>query len=190
MTMGTTTNFGLPFPEGSDLVIGGDDAIQALAESLDARLSYSSAVAQIEPAESASVAPTSAVDFPGAQPLMSGFSYSGGVLTYSGPARVFVIVAELDMVVVPAGNQTSMSFARLLQNGVSPIARALDYTIVEELGADDRQGLAERGVTHRLVTVGLLGSGNTLQVEVSSTPSGATVSTCSLRVYPIGPQGV
>lgn len=33
--MGTTTNLALPYPEGSDFVIDGDDAIQALAEALD-----------------------------------------------------------------------------------------------------------------------------------------------------------
>lgn len=34
--MGSTTNLALPYPEGTDFVIDGDDAIQALAEAADA----------------------------------------------------------------------------------------------------------------------------------------------------------
>ena len=36
--MGTTPNRGFPYPEGTDFVASGDDAIQALAEAVDDRL--------------------------------------------------------------------------------------------------------------------------------------------------------
>ena len=47
--MGTTTN-GLPWPEGTDRVADGDDAIRALAESIDGKLLLSGDTGWLTPA--------------------------------------------------------------------------------------------------------------------------------------------
>jgi hypothetical protein len=173
--MGTTTNYGLPYPEGTDFVIAGDDAMQALAEAVDDRLYTGSTVAQIEPAESPSSTGAD-VDFNGTQTVMNGFSYSTGLLTYLGPARTFMIAAEVE--ILNGGATTAEQVATLFVSGVG-VAGSTDRI-------DSASTVTERRHTHRLVIPRTLSYGDTVKVSTTATPAGS-IGVASLSVYPIGP---
>lgn len=178
--MGTTPTFGLPYPDGTDLVVQGDDAIQALAEAIEAR--WAPAVAQINLANNGSTIGGSltTVAFPGTVAFMEDFSYSAGVLTYLGPLRLFNVSTSVAISIPAAGANSLVSQIQLWQSGVS-IEQA-------ELRVDTASGgvLAATYHTHRIATPTQLSAGDTLQVRAASSPNGVCGSV-SLRVFPIGP---
>lgn len=176
-----TSTYGLPYPDGSNLVMEGDDAMQALAEALDDRLA-SSAVAHIERATngSAITAAPVTINHVGATTYMAGFNYSAGVLTYLGPLRLFIATTQVEIENGnPAGATGIESSVQLVQSGVSVEG---SYDRVTATAAT----LERRNVTHRISLPVQLNTGDTLAVTAACTPNG-TAGLTSLRVYPIGP---
>lgn len=179
--MATTPIYGLPYPAGTDKILEGDDAMQALALAVEDRIRSSSGVAQLELANNGSTLTASAVTINhlGAQTFMAGFSYAGGVLTYAGPLRLFIVATEVEVQVASAGTIAIESAVYLLRNGVS-IAGSFDDIQIPTATLEGRQ------VVHRITTPVQLTTGDTLGVTASCSPNG-TAGLTGLRVYPIGP---
>lgn len=181
--MGTTPALALPYPEPSDLLRNDAAATRALAERLAAILDPAPA-AQIERATSGVALPASTpttVTFPGAQTLMQDFTYAGGVLTYTGPSRLFLISVEVEVQQGHAGGNEYASTVEVFHAGAS-IAGSHD-----QIGTSTSDLVSRRRV-HRLTVPGILGSGQT--IHVNATASGGTtqtLGTTGLRVYPVGP---
>lgn len=184
--MGTTPILGLPYPEPTDRLRNDAAATRALAEATEARLTADHR-AQIAHADSATTTPGSgtpaAVDFPGVQEFMSGFSYAGGTLTYSGPLRLFLVSVEVQVRMTRAGAATPSltSFVDLVVSGAS-VGSSRDEISVS--GAE--QHLDGRDVIHRVTVPVSLSSGDTVAVGASTNHPGVVGQT-ALRIYPIGP---
>ncbi len=182
--MGTTSTYGLRWPEPTGRVFDGAAAMRALAEDVDDRNTPVGGV-QIAPANSGVALTTAAavVTFPGTQEVMAaGFAYAAGVITYTGPTRPFIVSAEVVVrAVAPAGGGAGfVSDLTLVDNGGAVVAASTDQLTLEDTLYTDRWH------THRLVAPVLLGAGNTLKVMGTMSPDGAARTT-ALRVYPIGP---
>lgn len=181
--MGTTSTYGLPYPEGGDLVIGGDDAIQALAEAVEARM-YASPIAYVALTDHGGALD----DVDGAIVLtgavsMSGFTFDGTTLTYTGGSCLFLVAAQVDISITDA-DPSKRSHASIVHNfnTSAPPVTSFDVTIY------DAPGVA-RHCTHNLVVPLALEPGNTLQVHAWADPAGV-LGDVGLRVYPIGPPAV
>ncbi len=99
MTVTKTPNLSLPFPEGNELVIGGDDAIERLARGID-RLFESAHFAMWEDAVTAQ-AIDGALTFPLALSTASGhFTDTGDSITYTGPSRDFILTADVGLAAI------------------------------------------------------------------------------------------
>lgn len=182
--MGTTTHLGLPYPEGTDLLISGDDAIQALAENLDTSLNPLGAFIVMDRASSgAAIGGTLVViPIPGTPLGLVGFTYDSGVFTYTGTKdRTFMIDVEVEITNGAGGGTTSAeSSLTMFFNGTADIAGSYDR--VQHTSAT----LEQRATVHRITTPVQLAPGNTFHVSGSCSPAG-TVGTVGVRAYPIGP---
>jgi hypothetical protein len=182
--MGTTPNLDLPYPEGTDLVIGGDDAIQALAEALDASLNPNSALIVMERANSGAALGSTpvAIPIPGTALGLVGFTYDSGVFTYTGAkSRTFMIDVEVQITNGSGGGTVSAeSTLTMYVNGSTAIAGSYDK--VQHTGTTVEQ----RSTSHRITTPAQLATGNTFHVSGSCSPAG-TIGVVGVRVYPIGP---
>lgn len=179
--MGTTAIYGLPYPDGTDLVIQGDDAIQALAEAVEDTIYGGTTFAQIAPADSSSATPSTAVLFPGTA-TMTGFTYTtggGGALTYDGPPRLFIIYVSVELEASP-GTPVSATSIDVKVEGVA-IAGSND-----DIEVDAGSTIASRQVTHSVSVPTTLDTGDVITVGASTSIAG-TVGLTSIRVYPIGP---
>lgn len=182
--MGTTTNLDLPYPEGTDLVIGGDDAIQALAEELDTRLNPNSTLIVMDRANSGGAlgGTLTLIPIPGTPLGLAGFTYDSGVFTYTGTkTRTFIIDVEVEITNGAGGGTTSAeSSLTLFANGSLDVAGSYDR--VQHTSTT----LEARSVVHRITTPVQLDPGYTFHVSGSCSPAG-TVGVVGVRVYPIGP---
>lgn len=175
--MGTTTNYGLPYPEATDLVIQGDDAIQALAEAVDSKLEWSPAAIFPRTESPAAVGSTAAVAW-GSAALLAGFTYDTPTLTYTAaPQRLFIVDAEVSITISGAASLGSYVELRLNGNGFAASEDVIDI---------DGATMGVRRVTHRISTPVRLSMGDDLDVTASAGPAGV-LGMVGLRVYPIGP---
>lgn len=189
MTSTTTGGLGLPYPDGTDLVIGGDDAIEALAVAVEARL-RAPGVAQIEEANVGTGLAAGAllIGFPGAVTYMDGFAWDGSTLTYQGATRLFVVYAQVEIKSGPGAAQEAVSsLVELRRNYVADaFASSYDEVIVPQ-HAEDPTSTVIRRYVHTLCVPVQLESGNTLQVFAGASAAGSSVGVGALRVFPIGP---
>lgn len=183
--MGTTSEFALPYPEGSGLVIQGDDAIQALAEAVEAKIRWDDGILQIEPADSASTANGDPVVFPGTQSLTAGFTAGSGYVTYSGPLRLFHVYAEVAITTAGTNLAHVSSTLILRYNGVTDIAGSYDDLVSQTSGPVGT--IQTRTVVHKISVPAALSPGDSLAVHAFSTPSSGAIGNTSMRIYPIGP---
>lgn len=185
--MGTTTNHALPYPEPADRARNGSVAVRALAEAADARLPHIATTAiQINEADSASTADGNPIAFPGTAALLAGFTWDGATLTYQpadGLARSFVAAFAVEVDVSGADVTEMSSYLGLQFNGTT-IATSYDRVVSAAPGGT----LDRRIVVHRITTPVAMGTGDTLRCVATSTPAGAAIGVCSIRVYPIGPR--
>lgn len=175
--MGTTSRFGLPYPEGNGLVIQGDDAIQALAEAVDADLG---AVADAPPAWcNGSAEPFVAI---GAGitvelPVGDGSGHfttpGGGFIQYTGPTRLFWFSATVTIDTLTVGRQI-----------VSLYHESTPMIITNEL---DDSG-ADR--THVLTCALVLNNGESFHIDAHAHSGDGTVETIRWFIASVGPAGV
>ncbi len=116
MTVNKTPNLGLPFPQGNELVIGGDDAIERLATAVD-RVFENAHCAMWDTA-----VPAQAIDgglvFPLVLSAASGhFTDTGDSITYTGPSRHFALFADVTLSSTAAGAGPYQYSAALRING-------------------------------------------------------------------------
>ena len=177
--MGTTPNLDLPYPEGTDLVVNGDDAIEALAAAVDYALALD-AFMTVMPAESTkAVGGETNVDFPGTAGS-SGFTRDGDGFVYNGPAtRYFLISASVE--VENNGPATSMSSTVLVYHNGTQIMGSHD------LVANTSATLAGRRVAHTVTVPQPLAAGDRIDVNALASPAGGLGIT-AIRIYPIGPK--
>jgi hypothetical protein len=170
--MGTTINHGLPYPEGTDLVISGDDAIQALAEAVDAKLEWVTAAAFAHAsAGSQAVSTDTVIHFPGTQSL-TGFAYDGaGGLHYTGGLRPFLIAVSVTI------NNT----------GTDPESRIeVRVNNVTIMGSESKTVGTAQTTTHTISVPCFLESGDVISIVANAAPAGVTSGANALRVFPIG----
>lgn len=177
--MGTTAHLALPYPEGADLVIAGDDAIQALAEAVDSRIEYSSYVSVGNGESGQSGSGTMVVDFFGPQNIL-GWSTDGYLFTYNGTGgRYFMVAAHVEVDSAPGG-VTAASAAYLHQDGVEVCSS------YDEISVDAGSSINRRRIVHHLTSPVYVSPGQF--ISVTCAPSGtASLGVTSLRIYPIGP---
>lgn len=173
--MGTTPNLNLPYPEPTDRARNGSVAIRALAEAVDTRLDIDGAV--IGYGDS----PTTTGDLalPGAVLLMDGFTFDGGSLTRTGPARTFIYYVEAEITVAPASAAPSLTATLVALFNGTQFAGATDRV--------DADTITGRKVVLSLAAPVRMAPGDTIKAVVSGTGGTVTVGQCTLRVYPIGP---
>jgi hypothetical protein len=140
--MGTTPNLGFPFPEGGDLVIGGDDAIEALAAAVDAYLTAALAVKYLTATGAAGDVPAGGGFFgmQYAANTAEGFTTSDFITyTYTGPPRIFridagatlsndtTVVASQELQLLTSGGvaQRTRAFAEVAGLHVSYVAQLI-----------------------------------------------------------------
>lgn len=181
--MGTTPNLDLPYPESTDLVIQGDDAIQALAEKLDDvhALDAYAAVRIGESSLTVSGSPTQ-VDWPGTEFGVAGFTRVGGGFVYGGPTRAFLIAASVQ-VEVGGPNMSQIASGVVVRVDEVEVLGSFDSisSIVGGTGT-----MQSRGVAHSVTVPVTLAAGSTVDVIATSTPNGSLGLT-SIHIYPIGP---
>ena len=159
--MGTTANLDLPYPEGTDLVISGDDAMQALAEAVDAYLTPQWASCVDDDATPATPAgDVAAYD----TVLTSGhFAHAAGVLTYTGAAPRWFLV-PLGALLSISGPFPGSRMA-LVHNGFAAVNSRTDSTFH----------------THSISVPVLVSPGETLAAQYSQTNAGAGTGEASER---------
>lgn len=178
--MGTTPALALPYPEGAtDKVRNGASAMQMLAEGVEDALRPGAGLV-IERAESpAAAGATAVVDFPGTQPLVSDFTYSGGTVTYTGPdGRLVLVEAEVE-VIHGSGSAAVSSTVEVRFNGGAFAGSHDDVGLTSGT-------LGSRSKVHRITTALTLQPGETIDVVASASPAG-TLGKVGLRVHAIGP---
>lgn len=179
--MGTTTYLELPYPEGTDLVIGGDDAIQALAEKVEERLYPDASVTVGVNDSSKAVGGATAVDFSGPA-SMGGFTVNAGneVFTYTGDdSRFFMVCASVEIDNGAGGGTTSIESTVYLQHNGANVLTSLDF--VQATAAT----LTRRRFVHNLTLPMQMSPGETVGVTAYASPAGS-VGVTSLRIYPVG----
>lgn len=177
--MGTTPAYGLPYPEGTDLVIAGDDAIQALAERLEALLVP--AYGHTDPAASATqngIVGGTVATFAGWLSNTGQFSFegAGATIRYTGPSRWFHV--DIEMAYSTAGGVSGGASAGLYQEGVL-VAKAEQSILVGGATA------ALWGML-RVSTTCRLSNGHALQVLLAGGAGGASFGDKRARITSIG----
>lgn len=96
MTTSHTANLDLPYPEGDEYVIGGDDAIEALAKAVDTVLVASYFDSTLADGSAAYVhgGGHATVTLNGPLNNSADFTYAAGVVTYTGPRRAYLITGS------------------------------------------------------------------------------------------------
>lgn len=185
--MGTTPRLSLPYPEGSDLVIQGDDAIQALAETIDARHDLAAVVigygvdGQAIPADTPWTA-----EFPGGPLIMDTFSYSAGAITYNGATRNFIVCAEVEVTSsTPGGSSGSYSTVSMWLNNTTQVALSSDN--IQHGGFPESEDITGRTVMHRITLPVALTVGTFITFRATAGPAAGSIGTTMVRIYPIGP---
>lgn len=177
--MGTTAVFGWPYPDPTDDLANDAAATQVALDAIEATLRPTAGLVISRADSPAAAGATAVVDFPGSQPLVSDFTYSAGVATYTGPGpRLFNVEAEVE-VIVGSGSPSVSSTVEVRANGGA------------FAGSHDDVGLTSgtlggRSVVHRISTVLALDTGNTIDVTAAASPAGS-LGYCGLRIHPVGP---
>ena len=189
--MGTTAVYDLPYPDGSSLVIEGDDAMQALAEATEATIAgvvqdTQAALAwdgglTILPGESAgSVGAFVNVDFPGTVAGLGAFSRTGDYFTYTGVSgRAFLVQVSVEVETGGGPHAGVNSQVDVLQASVT---LASSYDEVSMSAAT----INTRSVVHTLTVPVVLTNGQTISVNAAASPA-AALGVTSIRIYPMGP---
>lgn len=170
------TPLGLGYPEPTDLLTNAHASIRTLAEGVDSIISPDSAT--IQPAESpGSVGGATTVDFPGAQAL-GHFTYSAGVLTYTGPRpRQFMVATSVE--IEQGGSAVIDSVVEVVVNGVSVMG---SYDLIDLAPTV----LNVRKRVHTIAVPVQLAPGDTVAAVANANPAG-TLGVTALRVWAIGP---
>lgn len=182
MTTSTTTNYGHPYPEDDEYVIGGDDAIEALAKHLDAVHAYDHSVTldSGESAKSAGAGVAIAVDFPGTDRGVYGFATDRETFNYQGGGhRMFLVSAHVEVEVASAGSAVMRSTAYLFHDGLEVCSSS------EETATTDAT-LTRHKVVHHLVAPVFLANGGTVNVTANGTGGAVALGLTSIRIYPVG----
>lgn len=181
--MGVTPKFGLPYPEPTDLLRNVATAIRVLAETIGDRLDPNSDGAVIGLAESPSTftaGGATAVNLPGGQHIMAGFTFDGVTLTRTGPARTFTVHGQAGVSISSPGTSSLSTFLQILGNG-SEFASSSDQLAVAA------ETLTGREVVHTVTSSVRLVPGDTISLRAGGSHAGG-VTSCALRVYPVGPR--
>lgn len=169
--MGTTPNLGIPYPEDTDLVIQGDDAMQAIAEKLDTVLdpAWCSGAQETPAFIGSGITVALPIDFGSEH-----FSIPGpGLIQYTGPTRLFWFSLTVTIGTDTAGRQV----VELFHND----------TIV--LRTNQLQSGGFDG-THVLTRVLGLSSGDEIQANAYAIgASGGVVETTYVSIASVGPAG-
>lgn len=168
--MGTTSDYGFPYPEGTDLLVGGDDAIQALAEAVNDRFQpiYGYNVL------AAVLGTTGGLNEPSAPAGSSHFTKSGvSEIYYAGPTRPFHIHMQLEIYHASAPFDVEIY---INHNGIK-------YGITEVSAAQGAGGLARVAPTVDLIMS--LDSGDYLQFGCAFSTS-VNIARGRYRILPIG----
>lgn len=180
--MPNTPNHQLPYPDDEEWLNAGAYAVEQLATRLDtildtntdtvviARTSWNAALGGLPVV----------LDFPGAELALVGFSRSGGIFTRTGPTRVFMVEAEVEIESGAGGGTTSVSSTVEVRANGSAFTGSHDHVALTT------PELQVRRVTHRITTPARLAAGDTISVAAFASPTG-TVGVCGLRIYPVGP---
>lgn len=176
--MGTTTIFDLPYPEGSDDVIEGDDAMQALAERIEVLLTPAYAVA---PAASSSlqtgITSATAATFAGLTGTGEFTLESGSTIRYTGPTRWFLVDFEVEA--LAAGSTNTLTSAALAHDGTTIATSKLAVLI-------GGGGTSAPTAVLRITTPVLLASGQALQLFVTGNGAGAGFDKKQFRITSMG----
>lgn len=182
--MGSTPVYGLPYPDGTDLVIEGDDALQALALAVeDMHEIEAVAIDEADTGVAVAAGLTAGITFPGTQLDLSGFTYSSGTgeFTRTGAARLYIVSAQVEIF---NNSPSAPSFLTevWVQAGGTVRARSSDYLLTiapAEIG--------QRIFTHNICVPVFLGAGTVFNVAATSTDA-YTIKRTRISVYPIGPR--
>ncbi len=173
MTVLKTPNLGLPVPQGNELVIGGDDAIERLGNAVDTI----NVNAYLVMASTGPLGIDGALTIPlGKTAGSAHFTDGGDLITYTGPDRWFLIAADI-----------SCSTTGLGAGGPWQFSTALEHAGTHLTGS----GLINPDVsnaqshTFNLCTPVLLGNGQTIGLKATSTRQGDLYA--SLRIAPLAP---
>lgn len=171
--MGTTPTYGFPYPEGSGLVIAGDDDIQALAEAVEAEITDLRTRSHITsdggPAQGFSSA-GGVVNF-NAGTTSSDFEHDGaGTFTYGGGTQWFLAAVRVNIGASITGFRSTV---------VLKVAGV-------QISVSDIAGAAAGGTdyarhSHSLVVPMLLTAPQAIQVEASTSASPGSEVPVSFR---------
>lgn len=173
--MPTTPYAGLPYPDGTEFVVNGDDAIQALAEALDERFLGSAALNRA----AVQSIPNNIVTFvawtPASSELAGDFAFGtdganpDNLLVYNGPTRWFAVVAQVQWSTLTAGTPT----VQVVRNGVDVEPGSISQTALS----------ATAGVVGSVISCILkLEAGDELDVRILQVSGSATNVTPRMRV--------
>lgn len=178
MTTSHTPAYAFPYPEGDEYVIGGDDAIEALAKAVERALTPSYAVHNDHPLNLAANTPTD-VDLPAPQAASADWSDDGASWVYSGPARAFLLAAHVTMTNTDgAATGDYLAGLTLKVDGASVVA--------SEDRLQQAGGPITATVTNHIAHIVFLTPGDviTLNTYASRPSSGAA----SLAIYSVSPR--
>lgn len=169
--MGTTASYGLPYPEATDLVINGDDAIQALAEATEA--AFHASICKADVVGPDPIVPGGAgLDFGTLTATASFSEVSAGVIAYTGATRWHHVNARVSATTISTDFNLSLG---VWHNGVAVaghVSRSFPATLQ----------FANTVVS----TLLLLQDGDTLQLYADPTDTVTTVNG-TLDVFSISP---
>lgn len=186
--MGTTPIYDLPYPEATDLVIQGDDAIQALAEKVEAALSWGPGVTIVDGESARTCEGTgSYVDFTGTVASLGAFSRVGDSFQYDGAAsRMYLVSATVEVEMSNGTGQATMgSTVTLRVNNVEARGSHDQVTSLEAGGT-----VRGREVVHAINLPLILAPGDLVAAYAAGSPGTggvAALGSCSIRIYPMGP---
>lgn len=177
-----STSLGFPYPEGTDLVIEGDNAIRALAQALNDALKPAWGIADAAGSSGQSgVSSSTPASF--ATPSGTGeFTLeSGTTIRYTGPNRWFM--ADFEVQANLAGSANSSGIATLVVNGSAVAGTARTGLLLSS-------GTGAPVQTLRITTPLVLSSGFSLQLLLSAATGTAGFTNKQFRIASMGPTGV
>lgn len=172
--MGTTPIYGLPYPEGSGLVIQGDDDMQALAEAVEAELAEIRTRSFISmdagPAQTFGVG-GGVLEFSGGS-MSTDWTHDGaGTFTFSGPNTWFIASLRVNM-----GPNTAAMRSTVVLSIAGAAVQISDMAAAAAGGTDYARH------THGITLPFRIEAPQQVQVQVSATGTAVPVSSRSLRL--------
>lgn len=163
MTTSHTATLSLPYPEGDEYVIGGDDAIEALAKRIDYVLGESYFNSALPTGSAAYIhgGTYATVGLNGPLENTSDFTYDAGLITYTGPRRPYTITGTAALHLTGAAQGTiDLEVGGILRR------RAESY--------DAGAGMSAQWFTATLSWSGILVPASTIRM-VAQAPNGTEV---------------